>query len=588
LVDRGLLNWSSAPQGQKTLRFSHALVRDVAYERELKARRAAIHRAAAEWYAVLPVAQVLEEQARHLEWAVLLGESDCELVVRAVQAMVLHARSIEEERTRAAHQVLERAHALVANRPECPIDRLSLLRSWARVLEISGEVEAASRAVQEALALTAFTDNPTAVAECLLMQARLLAPLDPRLEEAHASADRAFEALGDLGGQAKVEADRSRAIEDSGGMPRAIAPLERAYDLAVRAGDVRLQATVAQELAIRHAICTGVPAFEVWAKRARDLSRADDVVLEPRLDVAQAILAHFGLDPAAGLESATRALQASRELGLHIVRQNAALARASLLVLDGQLQEAAAALPELNEIAATKLSDAVKLQSRLVEARLRQRQGRTAEALALLAAVGKHELLVHPVLQRDLAEAQAWVALDRGHFADARHHAAQAVLLDDAMGDQCGTLRSRLAHIVSATVQRSALPLADISTLRKLVRGTGLVVIGELATRWQLVDDLLHGWPIDRQLISPRPDNIECRALDAEIEALASSDWSKLLEAADIWAELGVTVWQARALLWHAEVTGGQSTDAHERLELLGAPPDLAETFRSQVRELVS
>jgi hypothetical protein len=153
LVQRGLLRRGRDTNGDALVRFSHALVRDAALDRVPVARRVQVHRAAAEWYAVLPVSQVLEAQAFHLESAVRLEEPDCEALQRAVAAMVLYARSVEEERTQTAHQVLVRAQELAASRPDCGCDLLDLDLAQASVAIITGREADAAQAAARALAV---------------------------------------------------------------------------------------------------------------------------------------------------------------------------------------------------------------------------------------------------------------------------------------------------------------------------------------------------------------------------------------------------------------------------------------------------
>ena len=118
-------------------------------------------------------------------------------------------------------------------------------------------------------------------------------------------------------------------------------------------------------------------------------------------------------------------------------------------------------------------------------------------------------------------------------------------------------------------------------------RDTGLGTIAQLATRWLYVDELTRGWSIDLHMVQPC-EVVECRALDLEIEAFRARSWDGFLEAAPVWAELGTTIWQARALLWHSELTGSPTTEADEVLQALQSPDDVAELLRSQVRGLRS
>ena len=127
--------------------------------------------------------------------------------------------------------------------------------------------------------------------------------------------------------------------------------------------------------------------------------------------------------------------------------------------------------------------------------------------------------------------------------------------------------------------------LGTIANLRSEARETGLTTISQLANRWLYVDELTRGWSVDLHGLEEL-DVIECRALDREIGALSTGVWDLLLEAADIWAELGTTVWQARALLWHTELTGSPHPEADDLLVVLQSPDGLAEHLRSQVRGL--
>ncbi|MGZ4590881.1 MAG: adenylate/guanylate cyclase domain-containing protein [Actinomycetes bacterium] len=586
LVARGLLLWRRGPADTRRLRFAHALVRDVAYAGQLRSERAAVHRAAAEWYSVLPVAQVLEAQAYHLESAVALGNADCDLVRRTVDAMVLHARSIVEERTRTAAEVLARARALRDSRPECGGDLLPLLLAQGRVLGLQGS-DADSRAVaQQALELARQSGDAGAEGEALLLLARVTSVEDPNGATVLDAAQAAFRALGDVGSEAKVEVERGRLAHLQGGTPLWLQHMERAYQLAVRAGDTRLQAGLAQDIAVFHALATGRTDFERWGAVARAVAREDDAALETRLDLGGAILADQGLDPVAGLPLALRCATSARELGLGTYRLNAEMARARLLLLDGRLVQARQALLSLRELAERRPASHWRLQVDLVEARLRSREGDVAGAEQVLAVVAAHPRLEELVLRRDLAETRAWVALERGHFAQAQAQAQDAVLLDLQAAERCSVLRPRLVAAVAGIASRGQVPLADLSALRSEAQASGLVMVREIVSRFHVVDELVRGWDVDLHALTPELATVEARALDREIAAVMHRDWDGLLEAAATWATLGTTVWQARALLWHAELTGAEHPEADALLARLQAPPGLAETFRAQVRDL--
>jgi hypothetical protein len=588
LVGRGLLRPLRDELGQDCLRFSHSLLREAAYERVALADRVATHRAAAEWYAVLPVSQVLESQAFHLEQAVVLQEPDCDLLRRTVEAMVLFARSIEEERTRTSRETLMRARVLVESRPECAIDVLALDLALASVSFLAGLEDEVSAAAGRALGLAEDRGDVRARAEAHLHLGRAVLYSDP--ERSLAEFDRAAAAYAeaeDQGGQARVEIERGFVRQHDHGIAQQLAGLERSYHIAMRSADTRLQARCAQQLAMHHAFSTGRQEFETWAERARDMSRRDDLGLEPRLAVAESALASYELDAPRGRATALEALRVGRELGLIDAYANALITALDLAVVEGDVTESRALLAEARDFAATRTSPWWSLQYDLEEARLLSRVGEQGVAQRLLAGVAAHELATNRVLQHDLAELRAWVALERGRFGEARALAAEAVAIDLENGERVPQLRPRLIELVATVAAGGNVALSTIADLRALSRDTGLGTIAQLATRWLYVDELTRGWSVDLHGVQTC-DVTECRALDLEIEALSSRRWDLLLEGAAVWAELGTTVWQARALLWHSELTGAPAPEADAILTALDSPDGLAELLRAQVRGLRS
>jgi len=583
---RGLLRLVTGDRDVPRLRFPHALLREVAYEALAPQRRVEIHRAAAEWYAILPVSQVLESQAHHLEQAARSGTPDCDLVRRTVEAMVLFARSVEEERSRVAAEALTRARALTEEHPQCGVDLLQLELAWAASSFVLGDLGEVLAAAERARSLAEAAEDLRAAAEAHLLAGRAHRHGDDPIGADHLDrAQAAFRALEDIAGEARVELERSWYDQFQKGIAQQLVTMERAYQLAMRSADTRLQAGMAQDLAMHHAFATGRPAFELWSARALDNSRSDDVSLEPKLELARGTLAMFDVHPAGGQAHVASALETARDLGLHFVHYNALVVLLDHLVRGGSLQAARQLLPEARGVATRRSNDWVSLQLDLLEAQLAQREGATSDALRLLARVADHELAAKAVLQRDLAEARGWVALDRGHFAEARAHAAQALAVDQETGERCAPMRPRLIDVVGAVAAGRSVPLGDIATLRKEGRETGLTTVVGLASRWMYVEELSRGWTVDLYGLEDL-DVIEARALDLEIRALQQRDYDLLAEAAVVWAELGTTVWQARALLWHDELTGTPHPDATELLDVLQAPAGLEQELRAQVRGL--
>jgi len=587
LVARGLLRWGPAAAGGRELRFGHAFVRDVTYETLLRARRVEIHRAAAEWYAALPAAQVLEAQAFHLEAAVRLGHAGCDLVRRAVAALVVYARSIEEERTRVAADSLQRAREIALERSECPVSRLQLELASSSVHSTMGEFEQARSEAERAAAEAREQGDEKAAAEAALLLARAA----PRSDRAGAVAlyDRAealYEALDDPTGLARVETDRAMVVGGDIGLVAYVERLEKAFQLAMRAGDRRLQAGAAQHLALHHAVVSGRDEVARWSVTATSVSRADDVGVAPRLDLAVGVLAMYGARPAQGLDAAGRALASGRSLGLGHVLTNALTVNVSLLVQDGQLTTAERVLDEARDVARDRQHPWWDAVLDLEEARLRMREGRVQQASEILARLDAGDAASMAVLRRELEEVHAQLCLDRGDFGQARAHAVQAALIDQQTGERCPALRPRLMALVASLQLGDAIPLADIAGLKAAARETGLDAVAELSSRWLLVDELTRGWSVDLHGLADVPDVIEARALDLEIQALTLRSFDLLLDAAGVWAELGTTVWRARALLWHTELTGTHHPEADDLLATLQSPEGLADRLRAQVRSL--
>jgi hypothetical protein len=307
--------------------------------------------------------------------------------------------------------------------------------------------------------------------------------------------------------------------------------------------------------------------------------------LEPRLALAQAFLASFDTDPVTGLHHARAAFAAGRDLGLRDVRVNALVFLLDHLLLNGELDELDSVLATGRPFAQRRPSPWVGLQLDLIEARALLRRGRSTAAVELLNAVAAHPLSENLVLRRDLAEARSWVALERGRWSEAHDLARHAIELDEAADERCSVLRPRLIHLVAGCAMRRQVPLGDVAALREGSRSTGLTTIAALASRWVLVDDLTHGWSVDLHGLQPS-QVIEARALDAEIAALSTREWDGLLAAADVWSELGLTIWRARALLWHTELTGSEHPEVEEILAALDAPAGIAQDLRSQVSGL--
>ena len=587
LTTRGILvvGPDRGPGGRRDLRFAHALVRDVVYESTLRSRRADLHRAAAEWYAVLPVAGVLESQAHHLEAAATLGAGDCELVRSAVAAMVTYARSIQLERPRVASGVLRRADDLVRAHPGCDVDRSLLDLTRAGTLVLLGESQEGLALARAAGATARRLGDRGREAEALLSQGRAEALLG--VGDAPASFGRAaelYEELGDETRAALVAVEAATLRDADEGISAYLQAQERAYRSAMRTGDGRVQALAAQQLAV-HAWAEGEHALTLWAQHARDSSRADDVVLGPRLELAAASVALYALDGATAHTRAERSLTTAQESGVSHVVANATIVSALGALLVGNLTAARRRLEPPEEALAGRRSGVTRLHLDTVLCRVLLREGRGAEAFALMTELLQHPLAADTSNVRDLEETQAWLCLESGWFERAAGHAAAALRVDEAMGTPLPALQCRLLGVMARSARRGYVPLGEGRFLIDEARRRGAPVVEGLASRFLALDDALrgHAWTPTEHV---RGDVVELAALDVELEALSTRQVDRLLDAADLWAGLGSTVWRLRALCWWEGLTGGRHPDSARLVQQLAGPEGLAEQLRAQVAGL--
>ncbi len=580
LVARDLLRWRTTPGGTR-LEFRHALVRDVAYESLLRRRRQQLHLVAAEWYGVLPVVQVLAQQAAHLEAALALGDADCGLVRRTVGAMVHYAVSISEERTSVATGVLRRAELLVAEHPQCEVDLLDLHLAVAMASEIRGDEVRAAEAATAAFDLC-HPEDETHLALASLLRGRASVMAAPAL--AVTDLDRAqqlFERLGDLTGVARVVVERTKLGEVQ--LSRRWEAFELAFSAAVRAGDMRLASLAAQDLAVHLAERDPVDA-ERWSERASELLRADDVVGRARLDLAAARASFGRYDLPNMADAAETALASAQNAGaLQLVMGAYALATIAMLEV-GRLDRAEILLDEADAIAATRPTRRLAVDLAMHRALLLARQGRTRAGLALLDDVQPEVNAFGREFQRQHHALRGRLLLESGHFAVAGDQLREAVALAEQLDQQQVALVDRLHLLVARSATRQHVALRETSDLRAQARSSGAPLVGDLATLWLELGDVLNGHrdhPSDAPLPTGAP---AVEALQYEVLALRSEDPSSLLRAAECWSRLGTTVWSARALTWYAEITGEGNGSATQVLAQLDAPHGLEEHFRSQVR----
>ncbi|MGZ6825698.1 MAG: adenylate/guanylate cyclase domain-containing protein [Mycobacteriales bacterium] len=584
LVERGLLRSSGDVLDNGPVRFRHQVVRDVAYESMLLSHRAQLHRAAAEWYAVLPVVQLLEAEAEHLEAVVALGEADCDIVRRAVLVLTSFARSISTERTARSLAALDRAAALVDAHPGCAVDELALLTTRSQVLELVGREHEAFLVGARAVRLAQSQDDQALLAEAELAHGRAGIRVDAGAATASLdSAEQRFAQLGDGPALARVEWARAHSGTS---LQHALRSYEKAFALAQQHGNPRLASQASQELA-QLVLARDVAEGVRWRAAAEVLLRADDVLGRARLEAADVhlMLLRGDLEPA--YPRSVDLVEHTRDLGAVQLHAIALLWAGLTATLTGRLEDAEEHDRAAVALAATRPSRHMELNAGFVRAVRFARSGRTGEALALVDELAERApALGHPGFVREAHATRAEVLLSIGRFEEADVAAETAVALDLELEQPSYALRMRHLQVAARVAGGLHVPLSVVAQTRSELRLAGAHgLLAELA-RWLAVEELRRGFASSLEELPPLSDSIEGTALDTEVLALSSGRPELLVDAASTWAQLGTTVWQARALFWHSELTGTPHPEADELLEVLQAPAGVAETFRAQVRDL--
>jgi predicted ATPase/class 3 adenylate cyclase len=169
---------TSSVAGEREYAFKHMLIRDVAYSRLPKAKRAGLHERCGDWIAQLPGGdEFIEIVAYHLEQACRLAQevkkSDIQPpILQAVEALRRAAEKAENrEGTKEADRYYGRALELVGDRwPETSTDLRYRKASMAVAL---GDFERATEAMNEVADLAFRVDRPDLRCLALLMLAHL-------------------------------------------------------------------------------------------------------------------------------------------------------------------------------------------------------------------------------------------------------------------------------------------------------------------------------------------------------------------------------------------------------------------------------
>jgi DNA-binding SARP family transcriptional activator len=425
-----------AVPGEEGLRFSHLLIREAAYDSLPKEVRAELHERVATWLEKASEGRTAEYEeiiGHHLEQAYRwradlapVGDEEVELATRAANRLAAAGRRASYRADMiAAENLLSRAASLL------PTARPALLTDLGEVLRETGDFERAETVLAEAVEAASALGDRAGEVHARLIWLRLRMQVDPavRSDDLIRVAEEAisiFEELGDERRLAKAWFTLAWAPWVKGSVAQAEKALERAIEVARRAGDERTEAqsvnlylgaglfgpTPVEEAVRRceeqlarplqqrrvaaaaYRALAGLRAMEGRFDDARRMARQDRAILEDLgLKVPAAMAAEaYGLvemlagDPTTAEHELRGGYEALEEIGETSLLANLAAMLAQ--VLYSQQRDAdALRFSEISEQASARDDVSPQVQWRAVRAKLRARMGEPneAERLALEA-----------------------------------------------------------------------------------------------------------------------------------------------------------------------------------------------------------
>jgi class 3 adenylate cyclase len=582
LIERGMMR----REGPGSLAFAHVLVRDVAYASQLRRTRRDIHCAAADWYGILPAREMLEARAKHLRAAIdLTAPPDCQLALDAVLAMTAWAQSIVAERPAEAVAVVEDVLGLNARLPQCQLPMLDAHLTAAAGYELVGREAEATGHAQLAAPLAAARGDAGTRAEAALLEGRALVLADPvAAEDRLRDAVTWFEEAGDRVGAVRATVERAIMLETREGLMPILRAHEEAYRVGVQMGDKRLVAHSAQQLAVYWSTRSRQDCQQ-WVERASAATRSDDETGAATVLLAEANGCALTLRLARGAAIAQEAMATAQACGADFVVRNALGLAVECHLQLGDLHRAAELQDVLEELAARRPN--ARFQQILLAQRalLAARSGTSEQVDEALRAATMSEAASEQVYARFNEFVAGQVSLERGDFAGAERHALAAYALDELLDQPLEGLASRLLVVRARIAAGHRVSLHEGMALPREAEERGAPDIATVTRQWLRLDDVLRG-ELDTDLPSEPADLPESRALHLETLALRERQPELLLEAATEWSRLGATVWPARALIWHTELTGELHPEVDDLLAAVGAEPSRTAHFAAQVHGL--
>ena len=328
LVHRGLIRPDATTlAGEEVLRFSHILVRDVAYHSTPKAMRGPLHERFANWLAQRGesydefVGYHLKQAFGYRQELQPLDDDARTLATRAAERLASAGRrSLSRGEIRAAAELLRRSADLFAAGDD---QRPDVLLDLGSTLSESGDFRGAEDALRTALdtAQAAGLESLSARLRIELSYRRALVDTSARVEEMRAVADDAiavFERVGEDAGLARAWIHHARVYWSLCRCAKMEHALERALGYAERAGDAQSRARILGDLA-RATVIGPRPVDDGIDRCRRILDRAGpDVTLRAVADTMLAVLEAMDGDFGAARERWRRSNRLLERIGLGV------------------------------------------------------------------------------------------------------------------------------------------------------------------------------------------------------------------------------------------------------------------------------
>ena len=505
LSERGVVR----PSDDGSYSFSHALVRDVFYERVAPERRRDLHRAIGTTLAAEgPRNAALA--AHHMLAAIPLVSASA--VIRAViaAAEAARARLAPED----ALALLEKASLVVEDLDAPEADRIELLLSLGWAATEAGSLARGRQVFREASHRAQTLGEATLVARAALGQGAELVFGEVR-DELIASLRSALLGLsGSVDLRARLLARLAAALQPSTNPDEPVALAREAMQMAKDVGDPRVRAEIA--LAAGSALTDFAPPLEripVAEELVRTARSLDDSVLELRgltrlatdwLELGDFVRAEGVIEaraelaarvghprylwqtpllrsmlamPQGAFKLCDEAIEEATAIGQEGLDVNAASVIARhrfwMLLLRGDTAGLRAHTPEILRVM-SRMPEPAEHHA-LVHAVVHARSGDPAQARTALAAIGEGARMLAPMMRATIADA-ALLAEDRTRFPDLQAKLAPARGRNTAWGPfafVCGPPYDATLGALAAQMGEREHALASFAAALELVRRSG-------------------------------------------------------------------------------------------------------------------